>query len=103
MTFLASLRTLKTPRERWHAYLAKRIMCTRPSRFIITGTLPRLSTSVVRFKPLSDDEISAYCATGEPMGKAVIRHTGAAAAFVEYMEGSYTGIVGLPAYETATC
>src|SRR5690606_16612077 len=29
-----------------------------------------LSTSVVRFKPLSDDEISAYCATGEPMGKA---------------------------------
>lgn len=62
-----------------------------------------LSTSVVRFKPLSDDEISAYCTTGEPMGKAgSYGIQGPAAAFVEYMEGSYTGIVGLPAYETAT-
>lgn len=62
-----------------------------------------MSTSVVRFKPLSDDEISAYCATGEPIGKAgSYGIQGPAAAFVEYMEGSYTGIVGLPAYETAT-
>lgn len=62
-----------------------------------------LSTSTVRFKPLSNEEITAYCATGEPMGKAgSYGIQGPAAAFVEYMEGSYTGIVGLPAYETAT-
>lgn len=60
-----------------------------------------LSVSTVRFKTLQPTEIDAYCATGEHMGKAgAYGVQGAAAAFVAHMEGSHTGIVGLPAYET---
>ena len=56
----------------------------------------------VRFRALTDEEILAYIATGEPMDKAgAYAIQGGAAAFVRGIEGSYTGIVGLPLYETA--
>jgi septum formation protein len=63
----------------------------------------RLVESRVRFKRLSAAEIAAYLASGEWRGKAGgYAIQGLAAAFVLQIVGSYTGIVGLPLYET-TC
>jgi septum formation protein len=53
--------------------------------------------TVVRFRPLTDDEIAAYVATSEPYDKAGgYGIQGAAGAFVERIEGSDTNVVGLP-------
>lgn len=61
-----------------------------------------LSTSRVTFAPLSSAAIKAYVASGEPMGKAgAYAVQGAAAAFISHISGSYSGIMGLPMYETA--
>ena len=61
-----------------------------------------LSTSQVQFKTLSAAEIATYVASAEPLGKAgSYGIQGRAAAFVQHMAGSYTGIVGLPVFETA--
>ena len=57
--------------------------------------------SKVRFSTLSDHEIAAYVASGEPFGKAGgYAVQGLGAAFVDAIEGSYSGIVGLPLHET---
>lgn len=62
----------------------------------------RLSESRVAFRALSAAEIAAYCATGEPLDKAgAYAIQGRAAAFVRHLEGSYSGVVGLPLFETA--
>ncbi len=61
-----------------------------------------VQVSQVRFAPLSDAEIRRYVATGEPMGKAgAYAIQGRAAAFVEHISGSHSGIMGLPLHETA--
>ena len=61
-----------------------------------------LSTSRVRFRHLTRDEIAAYVATGEPLDKAGgYAIQGAAAAFVSHLAGSYSGVMGLPLFETA--
>lgn len=61
-----------------------------------------LSESFVTFSEMPFKQIEAYVATGEPMGKAgAYAIQGRAAAFISRMEGSYTGIVGLPMFETA--
>ncbi|PWW46353.1 Maf family protein [Melaminivora alkalimesophila] len=61
-----------------------------------------LSVSRVRFAPLSAGQIAAYVASGEPMGKAgAYGIQGRAAAYVEHIAGSYSGIMGLPLFETA--
>ena len=61
-----------------------------------------LSVSTVRFRALTDDEIRRYIASGEPFDKAGgYGIQGLAGAFVEHIEGSYTGIMGLPVFETA--
>lgn len=60
------------------------------------------SLSRVRFRSLSREEIAAYSATGEPLDKAgAYAIQGLGAVFVESIEGSYSGIVGLPLFETA--
>ena len=60
-----------------------------------------LSESRVRFGALSKEMIDAYILTGEPFGKAgSYGIQGRAGAFVERLTGSYTGIMGLPLYET---
>lgn len=60
-----------------------------------------LSISDVRFSALSDDEIRRYVESGEPMDKAgAYGIQGRAGAFVEHLAGSYTGVMGLPLYET---
>jgi septum formation protein len=60
------------------------------------------STSEVTFRDLSDAEISAYWQTGEPQDKAGgYAIQGQAALFVSKIKGSYSGIMGLPLFETA--
>jgi len=66
-------------------------------------TLRVTSTSRVRFSRLTAGAIAAYVATGEPFGKAgAYAIQGRAAAFVRRIEGSYSGIMGLPLHETTT-
>lgn len=61
-----------------------------------------LSVSEVQVKALSKDEIAQYVATGEADDKAgAYGIQGRAGAFVERLEGSYSGVMGLPLYETA--
>ena len=61
------------------------------------------SVSVVKFKRLSDAELNAYLSSGDWQGKAGgYGIQGAAGAFIPWISGSYTGIMGLPVAETAT-
>lgn len=62
----------------------------------------RLSISRVRLRVITAAERQAYCATGEPDDKAgAYAIQGRAAVFVEHLEGSYSGVMGLPVFETA--
>ncbi len=64
--------------------------------------LQALSESRVTIAAMTPGEIKAYVASGEPMGKAgAYAVQGAAAAFISHMSGSYSGIMGLPMFETA--
>lgn len=61
-----------------------------------------LSVSDVSFKSLSDYEIEHYVATGESADKAgSYAIQGLAAAFIAHLSGSYSGVMGLPLFETA--
>lgn len=63
--------------------------------------LHRLSESIVTFKRLHADEIEAYIAGGEWQGKAGgYAIQGSAEALIRSISGSYSGIMGLPLYET---
>jgi len=74
---------------------------------VVTGTCLRpaggpgtteADWSLVRFAPLSEDEIAWYVATGEPRDKAgAYAVQGLGARFVERIEGSFTNVMGLPA------
>jgi len=62
----------------------------------------RLQESRVRFRALSPEECEAYWATGEPADKAgAYGIQGRAAAFITELRGSYSGVMGLPLFETA--
>jgi septum formation protein len=61
-----------------------------------------VSRSKVVFDHLSDEDIKAYVASGEPMGKAgAYGIQGLAGSFIKSIQGSYSGIMGLPLYETS--
>jgi len=61
------------------------------------------SVSRVRFAALSETSIQRYVDSGEPQGKAgAYAIQGRIAAWIEHIEGSYTGIMGLPLHETTT-
>ena len=61
-----------------------------------------ISTTEVTFDLMSDTAIDAYIQTGEPFGKAgAYGIQGQAAAFIKQIHGSYSGVMGLPLYETA--
>ena len=63
----------------------------------------RLSETVVRFKVLSAEEIAAYLAGGEWRGKAGgYAIQGSAEGLVQWLQGSHSGVMGLPLYETRT-
>ncbi|WP_442805646.1 Maf family protein [Testudinibacter sp. TR-2022] len=60
-----------------------------------------LQTSEVTFSQLTDEQIWAYIATGEPMDKAgAFAIQGFGSLFVRHISGSFSGIMGLPIYET---
>lgn len=64
--------------------------------------LSALSESQVTFRPLSQSDIAAYIASHEPFDKAGgYGIQGRAAVFVEHLQGSYSGVMGLPLFETA--
>jgi septum formation protein len=53
-------------------------------------------------RELGDDEIGRYCDSGEPFGKAgAYGIQGLAGTFISHISGSYTGVMGLPLFETA--
>lgn len=61
----------------------------------------RLSSSTVAFRPLQRAEIDWYWHTGEPADKAgAYAVQGHAATFIRHLAGSYSGVMGLPLYET---
>jgi septum formation protein len=65
---------------------------------------PRLlvSSSQVSFKSLTDEEINAYISTNEPMGKAgAYGIQGIGGCLISSISGSFSGIMGLPLYETS--
>lgn len=77
-------------------------VCTAVALVAPAGETVRVNVSRVRFRTLSQAETEAYWATGEPLGKAGgYAIQGVAAAFIEYLEGSYSGVMGLPLFETA--
>jgi septum formation protein len=64
--------------------------------------LERLSASEVTFRLISSAEARAYWASGEPRDKAgAYAIQGRGAVFIEHLAGSYSGVMGLPLYETA--
>lgn len=61
-----------------------------------------VNRSKVWFRAIDDTEIEAYWRSGEPRDKAgAYAIQGLAAAFIERLDGSYSGVMGLPLYETA--
>jgi septum formation protein len=66
------------------------------------GADSRLSRSEVRLRAMSPSERHSYCRGSEPLDKAgAYAIQGRAAVFIESLQGSYSGVMGLPLYETA--
>jgi septum formation protein len=66
------------------------------------GLQSRISRSEVTFRSIAADEAQAYWETGEPSGKAgAYAIQGRAAVFIADLRGSYSGVMGLPLFETA--
>lgn len=64
--------------------------------------LTAMSASKVQFRAIAAEEARAYWRSGEPAGKAgAYAIQGIGAIFVERLEGSYSGVMGLPLFETA--
>ncbi|MDE2371825.1 MAG: septum formation inhibitor Maf [Burkholderiales bacterium] len=103
-------RILGKPRDAADAAAMLRALSGRRHRVLTAvavsaGARSSLLTSVshVRFATLAESTIAAYVAGGEPMGKAgAYAIQGVIAAWIEHIDGSYTGIMGLPLHETAT-
>ncbi|MGD9582929.1 MAG: nucleoside triphosphate pyrophosphatase [Lysobacterales bacterium] len=76
-----------------------------PSAVVLIGhgfEETRMSLTRVRFRALSANDIDAYLASGEWRGKAgAYAIQGRAGAFIERIDGSYTGVMGLPLFETS--
>ena len=73
---------------------------------VVIGTARKrvqvLSKSRVSFAVMRPSQIRAYVASGEPLGKAgAYAVQGRAAAYISHISGSYSGIMGLPVFETA--
>ncbi len=87
---------LRALRDRWHA-VHTAVALAQGGRVEVM-----LSSTQVELAPLTDAEIAAYAASGEPCDKAGgYGIQGLAGAFVRRIEGSYTGVMGLPVHETA--
>jgi len=100
-------RPLGKPENLAHARQMLQLLSGREHRVMSAVALVKsreavqLSVSRVWFRPLSENEIDAYWRTGEPQDKAgAYAIQGVGAIFIERLEGSYTGVMGLPLYET---
>ncbi len=100
---------LGKPPDASHAAKMLRLLSGREHR-VLTSVAVKLdehlelvvSESRVRFAELSQADIEAYVASGEPTDKAgAYAIQGRAGAFVTELHGSYSGVMGLPLYETA--
>lgn len=81
---------------KWHDILTAVALTTAAGTQVIT------SYSRVKFHSVTDAAILAYWQTGEPQDKAgAYAIQGRGAVFVEKLEGSYSGVMGLPLFETA--
>ena len=105
----AGRRILPKTETEEEASAALRLLSGRRHRVLSAVTLVgfdgrprhRLSTSIVRFKRLSEAEIADYLAGGDWHGKAGgYAIQGRAQALIRSLSGSYSGVVGLPLYET---
>ncbi len=101
---------LGKPRDREHG-LDMLTRLSGRSHHVLTGIalvgdeereMSRLSVSTVTFRRMSEAECATYWATGEPVDKAgAYAVQGRAAVFISRLEGSFSGVMGLPLYETA--
>ena len=105
-------RVLGKPRDEAHAMAMLRALSGRMHRVISAvavadvraGDALRVAASVSRvwFREIPHEERRAYCASGEPLDKAgAYAIQGHAAIFVTRLDGSYSGVMGLPLFETA--
>ncbi|MFN4266293.1 MAG: Maf family protein [Aquabacterium sp.] len=96
---------LGKPRDEAHAAEILASLSGRAHRVLTAVVInghALVSTSHVVWRTLSADEIQRYVASGEPMGKAgAYAIQSRAAAWTVRIDGSYSGIMGLPLYETA--
>jgi septum formation protein len=86
---------------KWHSvYSAVSLRCRGINEE--TRHFQALSITEVKFRTIQPQEIQAYWETGEPLGKAgAYAIQGLASVFVESINGSFSGVVGLPLFETA--
>ena len=102
-------RILGKPQDDEHAAAMLRSLSGRTHRVLTAvvvhdgrRTHAALSISHVRFAPLSAETVERYVAKGEPRGKAgAYAIQGALAGCISHIEGSHSGIMGLPLFETA--
>jgi septum formation protein len=100
---------LGKPRDHAHAAALLARLSGREHRVLSAVSLraegrhyEALSVSAVAFREIAPEEIAAYWASGEPRDKAgAYAIQGRGAVFVRHLAGSYSGVMGLPLYETA--
>ncbi|MDR0249708.1 MAG: Maf family nucleotide pyrophosphatase [Burkholderiales bacterium] len=84
-----------------HEVISAVALCLPVRKGRATEVVDRVAVSRVTFKTLRDEEIERYLDSGEPFGKAgAYAIQGRAGAFVARLDGSYSGVVGLPLFET---
>lgn len=97
------------PRDRGHALAMLARLSGRSHQVLTAVALVTdsaettcLRQSTVHMRAISPEEANAYWETGEPAGKAgAYAIQGRGAMFIEHLEGSYSGVMGLPLFETA--
>lgn len=95
--------TVELQREMLRAISGRRQMCISSVCVIDTAGRERVKQveTLVIFKSLTDQEIEAYIASGEGLGKAGgYAIQGRAEALIRRLSGSHSGVIGLPLYET---
>jgi len=100
---------LGKPRDREHGIAMLNALAGREHRVLTgvalvsdAGVAYRLSDNRVSFRPLGKAEIAAYWDSGEPLDKAGgYAVQGLGAMFISHLSGSYSGVMGLPLFETA--
>lgn len=100
-------RILGKPRDSGHAVEMLQSLSGRTHQVLsavaLIGSVEESSLNISRvsFKVLTPEECRSYCNTGEPLGKAgAYAIQGRAAAFITRLEGSFSGVMGLPLSET---